>query len=140
MTAVENQCSAGQYEILKHVEDMIGKLRVEFVKRQDRSYEEFTRRHDETADRISALTQSITAYMDKSARCHEPPCEDLLNSMPKRDMIGHARWHETDILWAERMKDLKWYILKVALGAGGTAFFAWLGLLMWNGFLIGPKP
>lgn len=90
--------------------------------------------------RYNLMLAMVREYMDRiDAFMHETPCPHLKSAIPNDDFKGHGDYHAGLVEWDNRVKDLKWHIIKVVIGVGSTGFLAWLGVLIWTGVIIGPR-
>jgi hypothetical protein len=100
------------------------------------------RRHDEQSARFEALSASIMNYLQKADAhlSHATPCPALKDAIPLADWKGHHDHHVDEMKWAEKLSELKWTLIKVIAGTGIVGLLGWIGVLMWAGFLQGPRP
>jgi len=83
-----------------------------------------------------AMIEMINGYMKRiDSFVHETPCPHLQAAVPNGDYKGHGDYHAGLIELDKRIADLKWHTVKVV----SVGFLAWLGVLIWNGLLVGPK-
>jgi len=86
--------------------------------------------------RHNSLMQTITSWAEKS---HETPCPALASSIPNGDWPGHHNWHIGEMDWQKEKAEAKRWVIKALITTGSVGFMAWVGTLMWFGFLHGPK-
>lgn len=98
------------------------------------------RNNEENRKRHNELCRSFDTYTDHTEKIYDSfKLAFLTNVKGEPDFHGHARAHES---WVEERKDQKEfmaYVKKVVGGALATALVMWMGVLMWQGVLAGPK-
>jgi hypothetical protein len=114
------------------------------------------KRHDETHERISHLTQSIESFLSEQSTFHDAikrafPKDDegkpdydghrgahlswISNAKDEMEVIEYVRKQMVD---SGKSEDLRQYVKKVALAAAAIAVGSWFVLLIWQGALHGP--
>lgn len=136
--------------ILDHIDKRVNDSHDRIIQRIDQREEEdfaryatlqqqITEGQESSQKRHEALLQSIQGYMSRiNTDMHEAPCPHLKNSIPEEDWAGHKGWHVNEMDWNKRMRALKWFIVYAVAATAATAFFGWMAVLMWMGFLKGP--
>ena len=70
---------------------------------------------------------------------HDSPCQHLIDSIPDKDFMSHRLYHIDIMDWNKRMHALKWAIVTTVCITVSLSFLGWVGVLIWSGFLQGPK-
>lgn len=90
---------------------------------------------------IKRMDKNQTALLESIRQAiHTSPCQHLIDSIPDRDFMGHRLWHVNEMEWDKRMTTLKWAIVTTVCVTISLSFIGWIGILIWSGFLQGPKP
>ena len=89
-------------------------------------------------DGVSAVQESVALIIQQQTFDHSSPCVHLRNTVVNEDWNGHHDAHKSEMEWAERARDFKWYILKAAAAAATISLIGWVGVLIWSGILHGP--
>ena len=91
-------------------------------------------------ERHKSLLTSVDTHMTQTAKIYESLCEAFpIDRKGKPDFHGHAAAHEAWQESAEATKDLLQYLKKTILVAMVLAVGSWAGVLIWQGFVHGPK-
>ena len=91
-------------------------------------------------ERHKSLLISVDNHMNKTERIYESFVQAFpMDKKGNPDFRGHAMAHEAWIESAAATKELMEYIKKAIIVAMLLAFGSWIGMLVWQGFLHGPR-
>ncbi len=124
--------------LLDHTSDEMDRYG-DILTRIDDNNEASIKRHDETHERISHLTQSIESFIHEQSEF----ITGMRRAFPKDDegkpdYDGHRTAHLAWISDTKTTKDLKSYIAKVMMAAVAVAVSSFALVAMWSAFLKGP--
>ena len=97
------------------------------------------RRHDDVVSRLDALSHSTISIIEKQNALITELSKTIKRGFPGEDPDGHRRAHETII---QDEKDRREFRLKLKHGVVQWVVIivlGWLGIVVWNAFLQGPK-
>lgn len=99
----------------------------------ERNNQENRSRHDE-------LCKSVDCYTEKAEKVYGALSAAFVrDSKGDPDFYGHARAHESWIEERKEWKDLMTYVKRTVISAATIALGSWIGVLIWQGALQGPK-
>ena len=91
-------------------------------------------------ERHKSLLISVDNHMAKTSQIYASLCEAFpVDKKGNPDFRGHAMAHEAWIESAAATKELMEYIKKAIIVSMLLAFGSWMGMLVWQGFLHGPR-
>jgi hypothetical protein len=101
-------------------------------------------RHNNLSEQLNArhdtLLTSVSGYMDRTTNAMNGLHDAFpLDKKGKPDFHGHAAAHEMWIENAGATRELISYVKKVVLAGVTSALVCWVGALIWQGILHGPK-
>ena len=138
--------------VLTHMEERLARMSKAISDKFDAHTEDEMARYDEILsliaqsntdhnERHKLLLESVDKHMEKTAHIYE----GLVSAFPQNrkgepDFHGHAQAHDAWIESAAATRELMSYIKKSIVVAMILAMGSWAGMLVWQGFLHGPKP
>ena len=102
--------------------------------RMGRIEDRLDRHAEASAQRQTALIQSIHAYMEKQQEIEDA----FLIKDGRRDYLGHRVEHSGSEEWRNTWRRRFDIIMTTVMVSATVGALAWVGTLMWKGFLAGP--
>jgi len=125
--------------VLAHVTDMFKNHTTDEMLRYSEIQADIKESRKQSEERHLSLTAKLEEFIRHQMLCHVAPCEHLKKAVPEENFDGHRDYHQDVIAATRERKELYAYIKRVVLTGAIMSVGGWLLVLVWKGFLIGPK-